>query len=141
MYNENEEMTQAALAEKVAVDAIDLKNFEVEQLEELVKAAKARMRGLRMQRLNELRREIRKTAEDLGMTIEQVVGLEKGTKSSRRGAIGKVAPKYQNPDNPAQTWTGRGQKPVWLRDMLAQGYQLDDLKIAVKESEGEAEAA
>lgn len=24
------------------------------------------------------------------------------------------APKYRNPDNPAQTWTGKGKRPAWF---------------------------
>lgn len=28
----------------------------------------------------------------------------------------KVAPKYRNPENSEQTWTGRGVAPVWIRD-------------------------
>ena len=36
----------------------------------------------------------------------------------RGGARGKVAAKYQNPDNPAETWAGRGLKPRWLAAAL-----------------------
>jgi DNA-binding protein H-NS len=32
----------------------------------------------------------------------------------RGGARGAVAPKYRNPENPAETWAGRGLKPRWL---------------------------
>ena len=28
----------------------------------------------------------------------------------------KVPPKYRNPENPEQTWTGRGNKPAWVRE-------------------------
>lgn len=29
----------------------------------------------------------------------------------------KVAPKYRNPANSEQTWTGRGRSPLWVRDL------------------------
>jgi DNA-binding protein H-NS len=32
----------------------------------------------------------------------------------RRTTRGKFAPKYRNPDNPIETWAGRGLKPRWL---------------------------
>jgi DNA-binding protein H-NS len=30
----------------------------------------------------------------------------------------KVLPKYQNPTNPAETWSGRGKQPHWVRAYL-----------------------
>lgn len=42
---------------------------------------------------------------------------------------GLISPKYQHPSNTGLTWTGRGVKPNWLSDFLAQGYQLDDFLI------------
>ena len=54
----------------------------------------------------------------------------KTTKSAKKSAVGtkKVAPKYRNPANPEQTWTGRGVSPVWVRDLKA-ANQLDTAKI------------
>lgn len=34
---------------------------------------------------------------------------------------GKVAPKYRNPENAEQTWTGRGIPPTWARLMREAG--------------------
>jgi DNA-binding protein H-NS len=34
---------------------------------------------------------------------------------------GKVAPKYRNPANPEQTWTGRGRSPLWVQDLQKSG--------------------
>lgn len=33
----------------------------------------------------------------------------------------KVAPKYRNPANQSETWTGRGKMPKWCADMKAAG--------------------
>ena len=46
-----------------------------------------------------------------------------------RGARGKVAPKYRNPENPTETWAGRGLKPRWLAAALKSGKKLDDFVI------------
>ncbi|NCX71462.1 MAG: hypothetical protein EBW86_13010 [Rhodobacteraceae bacterium] len=40
-----------------------------------------------------------------------------------------LAPKYKNPANSAQTWTGRGRQPVWVADALVGGKSLEDLLI------------
>jgi DNA-binding protein H-NS len=37
------------------------------------------------------------------------------------------APKYQNPSNAAQTWSGKGKRPHWVEEVLAQGYTLESL--------------
>ena len=41
----------------------------------------------------------------------------------------KVFPKYQNPKNPTETWSGRGRKPCWLSPLLRSGKKLDDFRI------------
>jgi DNA-binding protein H-NS len=41
----------------------------------------------------------------------------------------KVAPKYRNPDNPEETWTGRGRQPRWVQAALAQGRSLAEFAI------------
>jgi DNA-binding protein H-NS len=42
----------------------------------------------------------------------------------------KVLPKYQNPKNPAQKWSGRGKQPRWLRAQLKAGKKLEHFRIA-----------
>jgi len=37
------------------------------------------------------------------------------------------SPKYQNPNNAAQTWSGRGKQPAWVAEALAQGKTLESL--------------
>ena len=41
----------------------------------------------------------------------------------------KVAIKYRNPSNPAQTWTGRGRQPRWLSELIADGSDIDDCRV------------
>lgn len=50
--------------------------------------------------------------------------------------------RYRNPDDPAQTWTGRGKQPKWVSDWVASGKSLDGLQVnaapvAVDQVEGE----
>lgn len=42
---------------------------------------------------------------------------------------GKVAPKYRNPADAEQTWTGRGKQPVWVRELLENGGTLESITI------------
>ncbi len=69
-------------------------------------------------------------AKEMGFSLEELTGAE-ATKG-RRGKgkpRGKVAPKYANPADPSQTWTGRGRRPAWVTEALQAGKSLDDLSI------------
>jgi DNA-binding protein H-NS len=39
----------------------------------------------------------------------------------------KVLPKYRNPAEPAETWSGRGKRPKWVIAQLKSGKKLGDL--------------
>jgi len=41
----------------------------------------------------------------------------------------KVAPKYRNPENPNQTWTGRGYRPLWMVALIDAGHRLEEFRI------------
>src|SRR5215831_2492146 len=53
-----------------------------------------------------------------------------GIRGVRGGPRGSVAPKYRNPDNPAETWAGRGLTPRWLAAALKSGRKLEHFSIA-----------
>ncbi|MCF7967573.1 MAG: H-NS histone family protein [Methylococcaceae bacterium] len=69
--------------------------------------------------------QIKELAASIGVSVE----ITDGDKpvSSRRGS--KVAPKYRNPNNHNQTWTGRGMKPRWLQALIQQGRHADEFLI------------
>ena len=52
------------------------------------------------------------------------------SKGFRMGARGPVAPKYRNPENPNETWAGRGLTPRWLAAALKGGKKLEHFSIA-----------
>lgn len=37
-------------------------------------------------------------------------------------------PLYRNPENPCETWSGKGPEPAWVRDLRARGIPLEDLR-------------
>jgi DNA-binding protein H-NS len=40
-----------------------------------------------------------------------------------------VLPKFRNPDQPSQTWAGRGKQPRWLSARLRSGQRIEDFRI------------
>jgi DNA-binding protein H-NS len=55
--------------------------------------------------------------------------VEEFVASQSPGKRKKVAPKYCNPNDPKQTWTGRGRKPRWLADLVDGGRDLKEFEI------------
>ena len=45
--------------------------------------------------------------------------------TKRRRPYPHVFPKYRNPANPAETWSGRGKQPRWIVAQLKSGKKLD----------------
>jgi DNA-binding protein H-NS len=54
-----------------------------------------------------LRQKLSDMAKEHGLSLEEVLG--KGRKGK-----GSVAPKYRDPKNHENTWTGRGRMPRWM---------------------------
>lgn len=57
------------------------------------------------------------------------LGVEAIRFDRKRRPYPPVRPKYRNPKNPAETWSGRGRLPRWLRPQLRRGRKLDDFLI------------
>jgi DNA-binding protein H-NS len=53
----------------------------------------------------------------------------KAADGSNIGGRAVVAPKYRNPKNHDETWSGRGNAPKWYADALASGMTEEALRI------------
>jgi DNA-binding protein H-NS len=49
-----------------------------------------------------------------------------------RGASSKLLPRFRNPMQPAQLWTGRGRRPRWFSELIKAGKSIDELRIKRK---------
>jgi DNA-binding protein H-NS len=68
------------------------------------------------------------------MTIEKAKLEERLRKVSgdvkrERRPYPKVFAKYRNPENPNETWAGRGKRPRWVAAQLRSGKKLDHFLI------------
>ena len=61
-----------------------------------------------------LRKKLTDLAKQNGFDIRELFGL-------RRRGKGIVAPRYRDPNNPANTWTGRGRVPRWMAAAMKGG--------------------
>lgn len=81
---------------------------------------------------------VAKALKATGWTFEELFGkpgngaapaVKKARKPAKGRSTGKVAPKYQNPANAKDKWTGRGRQPRWLMAEIANGKQLEEFLI------------
>ncbi len=69
-----------------------------------------------------------KAVQDHG--FESVHEVLNGAPAKEQKERKAVEPKYRNPDNHEQTWTGRGKKPLWITAKLQSGNSLESFLIA-----------
>lgn len=75
---------------------------------------------------------MRTLAKAEGLDLESI--LDDGSPSRKstgaRKSTGKVPPKYHNPKNTSEKWTGRGRKPKWVVTFLSKnGAKIEQLLI------------
>jgi len=64
---------------------------------------------------------------EFGFSLDEVFNL--GGEGAQDKPKRIVAPKYIDPTDGSNTWTGRGKKPKWVEAQLEAGKTLDDLLI------------
>jgi len=106
--------------------AVDIKNLNHNQLNDLISKAQQRQNELRKEKVVKLREKVHALIKAEGYTFEDIFG---STRGKAKRSTGTVAPKYRNPANPAQTWSGRGKRPHWFNDALKAGKKEKDLAI------------
>jgi len=107
----------------------DLSNLSNEEMKELQKRLEKEQQEREQQQFEKVAQQYKELAASVGMTPEEVVmQMQRGGKKPlNKSAVQNV--RYRNPENPLQTWTGRGKRPNWLNDKLAQGAKLEDFKV------------
>ncbi|MBH1664534.1 H-NS histone family protein [Stenotrophomonas maltophilia] len=120
---------------------IDLTGLSVKELRSLISTAeKQQTKILTRPKAAAMRAKINKYVRDHGYTIEELYGVPnaaapskskktKVPKSPSARKLGKVAPKYRNPANPNETWTGRGRQPKWMAALVQAGKSPTDFLI------------
>ena len=73
--------------------------------------------------------EVRTIENRLGQLDGLVRTRQPRKKTSGRRFYPTVTPKFRNPDQPSQTWAGRGKQPRWLTAHLSSGKRIDDFRI------------
>ncbi len=123
--------------------AIDVNTLSAQELGSLIDQAKRRQSALRKRKSpQEVRAKVEAMVAAAGYSLaelytvpaagrraaKQAAPAKKAT--SRKGRkLGKVAPKYRNPANAKETWSGRGLKPRWMAELVKKGKKVEDFLI------------
>jgi DNA-binding protein H-NS len=99
---------------------------QLEALKKKESAVKSKKQEKALAQIVKLAKENAISAKD----IEAAMGSTKAKKATKAKAVGakkstlkgaKVAPKYRNPSNHEQTWSGRGVTPKWVAELKTEG--------------------
>ncbi len=101
----------------------DLNQLSENELKNMIADAERALRAKEDSKRKEVIAQIKQLAASIDATVE----IRDGRRTARRGM--KVPPKYQDPHDPSRQWSGRGMQPAWVRDLIAQGFSLEDLVI------------
>jgi DNA-binding protein H-NS len=107
--------------------AINLEAFSHKELEDLINSAESHIKASRAENIKAVRGKIEALLTANGFNLVDVFP----THGNKGGSKGVVAPKYRNPSNVAQTWSGRGNRPLWFVEALkARGATMESFLIA-----------
>jgi DNA-binding protein H-NS len=119
--------------------SINLNGLSAKQLGALIQQARKQQAVVAKRApIAKVRAKLTKLAKAEGYTVEELFGAaapargrKAATKASPKAGrkLGKVAPKYRNPDNAKDTWTGRGRQPRWMAELVAAGKKVEDFLI------------
>lgn len=123
--------------------AVDYSSWSVDKLNKektkIEKAIDAKESQNRKAAIAELKAVAKKAGINLSELVSGVssgngkaaTGKKRGRPAGKKraGTNGKAKPKYANPADPEQTWTGRGRKPHWVLSHLDNGGNVEDLAI------------
>jgi len=120
--------------------AFDLNAFSPQQLDALITQAKQRKTTLKKRKpIAAVRKKLTDLAAAEGYSIAELFGggatrsaasaPAARTSATKGRKLGKVPPKYRNPANKAETWTGRGKQPLWLAGQIKKGRKIEEFLI------------
>jgi len=109
---------------KLSID--DLKNLSIKDLSKLQENISKAIELRKISDKKDLIKKFASMAEESGFTLDELLADKPvSTKNKKIPA----EPKYLNPDDHSQTWSGNGRKPAWLIELLDTGKTLNDFLI------------
>jgi DNA-binding protein H-NS len=110
--------------------AIDISNLNEVQLIALMGKIQARLSELHLEKAARVRDKVIAMITSEGVDYAELMEHTAFARRKKRAAKrGKIAPKYRNPADKSQTWSGRGRQPRWFKAALRKGKSERSLLI------------
>ena len=109
----------------------DLKSMTRKELEKLAADVKKALQSAKARDRREAIKAAEKAAAEFGFSLTDLSD-EKPTKTDGRKKRKKSAPakpRFANPSDAAQTWTGKGRQPFWYKKAIDGGATPESLEI------------
>lgn len=112
---------------------MDFNKLSRKEIEKVIQDAERALKTIEKREMQAARKAAEEAAAKYGFKLAELTGGA-GAQRKTRGAgsaspASAGAPKYANPANPDQTWTGKGRQPKWFKDALAAGKSAASLEI------------
>ena len=105
---------------------MELEHLSLSELQVLRARVDQEIEKRQMQVRKEGLEKIKSIAAEYGLSADELKSLSGNIAVGKRGS---VAPKYRDPKDSENTWTGRGRKPKWVEAFLNSGGQLQQIAI------------
>ena len=109
--------------------ADDLSTMSRKQLEKLLNDVQTALKKLSDKEKREAKKAAERAAAKYGYSLSELTETGGGRKRGKSRPQSAGAPKYANPENPAQTWTGKGRQPQWFKAAIEAGKDPKSLEI------------
>jgi DNA-binding protein H-NS len=103
---------------------VEIDKLTTKELKELLATVDLAIASRQADDRANLKERFREMAEEAGLSLSDIVG---GGGRTGKGRV--VAAKFANPENPSETWSGRGRQPNWLSAKLKSGAKLEDFRL------------
>jgi DNA-binding protein H-NS len=103
-------------------ETLDLASMSVDELWKLHEATAAIL-------AEKIAAEITVLQRHLDRLSQRAPGGRRRSRKSPEPTGPSALPKYRNPENPSETWNGRGRRPKWINAQLSSGVELESLSI------------
>ena len=100
-----------------------IESASIEQLKALIENAKGAIEQKKAGEIQAIREQMVQMANQVDMTPEDILAYS----TRKKRSSGK--PRFYNLNDPAQTWTGHGKKPGWLKQALDNGADIEAFRI------------
>ncbi|WP_209425757.1 H-NS histone family protein [Pararhodobacter sp. SW119] len=109
----------------------DLEKMSPRELEDLARQVTAMAEKKKDQFKKDLRKELVDRIRAEGFTVGDIFpeagtgarGRKKSSSASNAGV------KFQDPNNPENTWSGAGRLPNWLKEAVKQGHEKEEFAV------------